>query len=348
MEIVFKVTTTPTPATPLVAHTNFQQHYSGVNSGMAWAELTPAIRQATEKFVLDYVGTAFYDYLAGEFNDGSALSDELEKALQLLQDTVAFYTIYHVLPEKQTVLASMGTVQNNPESGAIPSSQWGWKAKRLSALDNGDAMLDRLLAYMEEQVAALNDEFDLWKDSPAYTLRTSDFFRHTKDLDEFLNIQKSRRSFISLVRFLKQVEEDEIKPILCDDLYSAVLTNLATDENLLLVPYIRRAVAYLGAAAAIPHHRIVIDGDGFRIVSQTDGFDDRRNLTNNTHESAIQALLLRCEEQGRRALSRLVKFLEDNISDYPDYEGSACREKPAPKAHTIIRSDSGTGAIGLF
>jgi len=347
MELVFKVITDPAPAVPLVGDTNFQQHYSGVNTSMAWAELEPAVRQATEKFVLDYIGSELYDDLADKFQDDDTLSDEQAKALQLLQDAVAFYSIYHILPEKNSVVASMGVMQNTPDGGSQPVNQWGWKAKRWSALENADTFLDRLLVYLEKMVTDEVDYFDLWKDSAAYNVKTSDFFRHAAELDEYLNIQRSRRSFISLVRFLKQVETDVIKPLLCDDLYAAMLTAPLSDENALLLPYIRRAVAYLGAAEAIPHHRIVIDGDGFRVVSQTDQFDDRRNLTNNTHESAIQALLLRCEEQGRKAVARLAKFLEDNIADYPDYENSPCREQPASKAHTIVMT-SGGGAVGMF
>lgn len=315
---------------------------------MAWDELTPGIRQATEKYVLDFVGTDFYDTLAASFQAGTTLSDEQAKTLQLLQDAIAYYSIYHVLPEKRSVLASLGVVDNDPSSGSNPSAYPIYLEKRRSALQNGDDFLDRALSYMEQQVAAGDGGFDDWVGSEAYKLKTSDFFRHTAELDEYLNIQKSRRSFISLIRYLKQVEEDVIKPILCDELYALVVASTPLDADAKLLPFIKRAVAYLGAAEAIPHHRIVIDGDGFRVVSYTDGSEDRRNQTNSVHEQAIQALALRCKEQGSRAVAKLVQFLEDNIADYPSYETSTCREKPANKSHSIRQGSDGVGAVGLF
>ncbi len=348
MDLVFKVLTDPAPDVLQVLDTNFQEHYAGVNMSMAWAELAPAVRQATEKFVIPYVGEELYNSLAGLYQASTEMTAEQLKALQLLQDAVAFYTIYHVLPEKNAVVASAGVVQNTPEGGSTPVNQWSWKAKRWSALENADTFLDLLLNYLEKQVIAEKEEFNIWKDSAAYKVKVSDFFRHTAQLDEYLNIQMSRRSFISLVRFMKQIEEDVIKPVLCTELYDAVTGINISEENKLLLPYIRRAVAYLGAAEAVPHHRVCIDGDGFRIVSQTDQFDDRRNLTNNVHESAVQALMQRCEEQGRKAVARLAKFLEDNLSDYPDYEDSDCREKPTRNAHTIIQSADGIGAVGFL
>lgn len=348
MELLFKVTTAPAPSTPLVAHTNFQEHYSGVNRSMAWADLTTAIRQATEKYVLPFIGLDFYNELAGLYQAGTAMSEEQERALELLQDTIAYYSIYHVLPEKNTVLATNGAVQNQPDGGANPTPQWAWKASRWAALENGDAFLDKTLAYMEAQVIANNEDFNLWKNSDAYDVKTSDFFRLTSQVDDYLNIQNSRRSFVSLVRYMRQVEEDVVKPILCTTLYDALLIADPTVPNKKLIPLVRRIVAYLGAYEAIPHHRVVIDGDGFRIVSQTDQFDDRRNLTNNTHENAIQALKDRCEKKGNDAVKELRKFLEDNIADYSSYASSTCREKKQIKSHSITQSPDGIGAVGIF
>ncbi len=345
MQLVFKVITDPAPTTPSVGDTDFKAHYSGVNHSMAWDELTPAIRQATEKFVLDKVGSELYDDIAAKYNAGTSLDAPQAQTLTLLQDCIAFYTIYHILPEKNSVIASMGVVQNAPDGGSVPVNQWGWKAKRWSALENADTFLDRLLNYMEAQVVASVAYFDLWKTSAAYKAKTSIFFKHTSELDEYLNIQRSFRSFISLIRFMQQVEQDVIEPLLCTGLYDAMKATPLSDPNKKLLPLIRRAVAYLGAVEAIPHHRIVVDGDGFRVVSQSDGFDDRRNLTNNTHEAAINALMIRCEKQGREAVARLAKFLEDNVDDYPLYRDSTCREKPASKGHSIVQSADGIGAV---
>lgn len=349
MKLLFKVTTAPTPSVPVIGDTNFQNHYAGVNTSMAWAELTPAIRQATTKFVIPYIGSELYNDLATKFEVDTVLTPEQAAALELLQDTIAFYTIYHILPEKNAVVASNGILQNTPDGGAQPVNQWGWKAKRWAALENGDTFLDTLLQHLESQVAAGVGYFNLWKESPAYKVKTSDFFTQTSQLDDYLNIQASRRSFISLVRFMKQVEEDVIAPLLCSDLYEAILNAAPTPSNKLLLPMIRKAVAYLGAEEAIPHHRIVIDGDGFRVVSQTDQFDDRRNMTNNIHESAIQALKVRCGDQGRKAVAKLAKFLEDNIADYPLYANSPCREAPQrTNANTIIQSSDGIGVVGFL
>lgn len=349
MDLIFKITAGSPSTPPQLGDTNFLEHYTGANRSMAWAEVSPGVRQATEKFVLPYVGTELYDDLAAKFQADDTLTDEQAKSLQLLQDCIAYYTAYHILPERNAFLSSMGVTQNTPTEGsAQPTSQWGWKAKRWNALENGDLFLDKLLAYLEQQVAAGVAYFDLWKDSAAYKVRTSDFFRGTAELDEYLNIQNSRRSFINLVKYLREVEEDVIRPLLCDDQYEALIQGTLDTNQTALRAKVRKAVAYLGLNAAIPHHRIVIDGDGFRVVSQTDQFDERRNQTNNIHEAAIIALATSAEQRGRRYLVELENFLRENADTYPLWRDSTCNTTPTKRGHSVVISPDRVGGVGLF
>lgn len=348
MDLIFKFTTPSPPATPLVGDTNFQEHYAGVNTAMAWSELKPAIRQAIQKYLIPYVGQPMYDDLAAKYNAGTTLTTAQAQALEYLQDAAANYAIYHILPQKTATVASLGIVQQSPEGGAQPVNQWGWQAKRRDALDNGDSALDLLLKYLDKQVKEGVAYFNLWKDSNAYSKKKSDFFRSTEALDDYINMKGSFRTYISLVPFLGQVERRYIKPLLCDELYAAVLATNPTDDNKKLLPLIQTAVAYLGAAEALPHHRVVVDGDGFRVVSFTDGSDDRRNLTNSTHEQAVGALLTKYKESGEMALEALKAFLEANLNTYPTYRDSACREVPKSKDHTLAVSPDRIGTVGLF
>lgn len=348
MDLIFKITA-GTPHSPeQVGDTDFKEHYSGVNHSMAWDELTPAIRQATQKFVLPFVGSELYDDLAAKYQADTALTAAQAQTLEYLQDCVAFYTIYHILPEKQTVVASMGVVQNAPQGGSQPTNQWSWKAKRWSALENGDSFLDKLLTYLEKQVTDAVAYFDLWADSDSYNVKVSNFFRQTSQLDEYLNIKESRRSFISLVKYMRDVEEDVILPLLCTEQFEALKASDLDADGLALRAKVRKAVAFLGLYEAIPHHRIVIDGDGFRIVSQTDQFDDRRNLTNNTHEAAINDLSQRAERKGRQYLAELRVFLKENEGTYTLWRDSTCNAAATVKSHSIVASPDGVGAIGIF
>lgn len=346
MQLIFKPTTIT--ANNTVGDTNLPNHVTGINVSMAWAEMAPAIRQAVQEFVIPFVGESLYNDLAQKYNAGTVLSSAQAQSLEYLQDAAGWYAIYHILPTKASALSSVGVVQNGPEGGASPTSQWAYVTKRLAALNSADSAMDRLLSFLDKQVKAGVAYFDLWKNDTSYSEKKSDFFRQVSDLDNYINIKRSFRSFISIIPYLKQVEGRYLKVLLCNTLYDAVLSASPTANNAKLIPYIREAVAYLGAAEALPHHRVVIDGDGFRFVSQTDGFEERRNTTNLQHTQAVGALLEQYRKIGQGALDNLRLFLEANIDDYPDYRDSSCRELKPNNTKTMYSSTDKIGMVGIL
>lgn len=344
MDLVFKVVTTPAPAVPVVADTNIQDHFTGMNSQFAWKEVKPTIEQATDNYILPFIGEELYSDLASKYQAGTALTTKQARTLQLLQRAVIYYAAYSLMSEKIAALTPLGVVQNTPDGGSVPTNQWSFTEKKLDLLSKADTALDKLLQYLDEQTDAY---FDLFFDSEAAQYKTANWIKHTKDLDEYVNIKQSRRSFVSIVPHIARAERDILEPLLCSTLYNALKTP-TTDAQLVLIPYLKEIAAYKGAAAALPHHRIVIDGDGFRVVSQTDGFTDRRNLTNSVHEQAVGALLTAYHERGDKAIRALMTYLEANLDTYPDYRDSTCRTKPTDKSHGIMASPDGIGAVGIF
>lgn len=343
MQIVFKVVTNPVPTNPVIADTNIQDHYTGMNGQVAWKEVKPTIEQVTDDQIMPFIGEAFYNDLAAKFNAGTALDAAQARALELLQRATIHYAAHALMSDKVAAITSAGIFQNAPE-GANATNQWSFAEKKAHLLAAADTALDQLLEFLEKQTAVY---FELWSDSSEAKNKKSVFFTKTADLDDYINMKKSRRTFVSVVPFLKSAENNIVAPLLCDDLWALVQTP-NTDALRALVPYIKEIVAYKGCAEAVPHHRVVVDGDGFRVVSYSDGFQDRRNQTNSVHEQAVGALLTSYHRRGDEAITRLVKFLEKNLDTYPEYRDSECRTAPKDKSHGIMASPGGIGAVGLF
>lgn len=347
MNYIFKVTNLTPPTVPTVADTNFWQHYAGINQNMAWQEILPTLRTATQNYLLPFIGEELYNDLSIKFVNGTVLTTDQATALEYMQDALAHYTVYELLPHKITALTSSGVMDNTPGESQ-PTNQWRYFEKRLATLASADAALDRLLGHVNKKLAESDPYFDLYKNSDAATHKNSEFIKTAADLGEYLNTKDSRRTFISLIPYIRRAEDQKIKGTFCASLYNLVIAAPNNPLYIPLAPMIKEAVAYLGAAEALPHHRVVVDGDGFRVVSQTDGFQDRRNLTNSMHDQAIGSLLTSYKTRGQDALRRLVAFLEANIDDYPTYRDSTCRSAEPEKGHGIIGPSDGIGAVGVF
>lgn len=342
MQIVFKVSGSPTVAQ--VGDTNFQSHYAGINTAMAWQEVSPIVRQTTQEHILPFLGSAWYDDIAAKYNAGTTLSVKEAQALEYLQDSAANYAVYALIPQKGASLAALGVVQQNPDGGSNPSPQWATKSKRWEALNAADSALDRLLSFLLKNKA----DFPLWADSDAFAFKKASFFQEVKDLDDFINMKGSFRTFVSITPYLKRAEERVIRGILCDSLFASVVATPASAANAKLLPFIREAVVYSGAADALPHHRVVVDGDGFRVVTQMDGYDERKNMSNTVQANAISALLEHYKTSAARAITALVAFLEANLDEYPSYRDSSCREKPSKNSKTIYSGGENIGMIAIM
>lgn len=327
MNVVFKLDTGVAAADANVGQSNFKSHYPEVNHSMAWLELLPYIEQATDLFVMPYVGQAMYDAVVNIYQAGTpALSTKQARFLELLQRTVAFYTIFHALPKKLGVVASMGTVVNTPQGGSTPPTQWGFKNQLWSITKDADRFLDDLLEFLQAEVNAGNSEFNAWKTSDAYTEGKSDYFRSTKEFQGYHNIIRSHRTFLALLPYIKKAQDKYILPILGksqhDELATAIKANTATTAQKALIESIRKCLAEWTIYMAVPALTVLIEEDGIKVVSRTDGMDTRNNVASAFYKEAAIGHQTAAEENARTSRADLIRFLYDNEADYPLWTAS--------------------------
>jgi len=353
MELIFKVITPSTSGKDYkIKDTNFKTHFAGAHANMAWEELTPAIRQATRKYILPHIGEELYDDLAAKFNAGDVLSDAQSTALELMQDALAHYVVYYVMPKINISIASMGVQQKSSSEGTSnPANQWSFKGGRWDIMLSADDIFDQLLTFLDKQIKASDAYFDLFKNSEAYNAGVSDFFRSASEVDNYLNIQGSIRSFYALIRYIKKAEQKYILPTLCTDQYSDLATkykeNTLNEEEDALLKMVQQTLAEWALFEAIPHLALVIDSDGFKIVSSTDGMDQRKNMTNTTHEKAIERLKYFAEENGNTFRAELIAHLYKNADTFTLFKASDCFADP-DDANTVFDNPEDIGAVGIF
>lgn len=350
MTLLFKVENPHDADNPVVGDTNFKKHNPTVNISMSWETLEPLIRQATEDYIFPFIGEEWYDEIAEYYDLDAVITDEEKTALQLLQDSIAWYAGMSAMQGLNVTTADMGIQQNSSKEGVShPTTQWAYKDALRNALASADRKLERLLNYLEKNVS----QFTTWSSSDAYNVKTSDFIRRTVQLDEILNIKKSRRSFVALSTWLKRAEYDHLLPILESTTFNTYATKIKagtalTDLEKELVRLCRDVVAFKGLASAVPHLALSIEDDGFRVISHTDGFQDKRNTTNAQHLKLIDALRIDAEKKGETAISCLLAFLYKNKATFTDWADSDAYENMASvKSKEVIYSPNGRGGIML-
>lgn len=323
MKLLFKSAAAETIETT-IGQTNFKEHYPSVEGSMKWKELKTTIRQATQSFVIPLVGAAMYNKLADDYNDTTGLESEQSAVVNFLQDAIAHYTIYKALPYMPFIVSSNGIQKAQPTEGAVAPTFGERKDTRWNAHIDADGYLDEALKLLENTEG---EYWQPWRDHADKNFKTSVVFKTATELDDHLNIQGSRRAFTTLVPYLRKSEESSIEKILGSELLKSLSlvemplnTPINLTEQKLLAELhnrVKKFVAQDGLFIAIPFLTLVIEGDGFKVVSRGDGIEERNGLKHQQHENAILRLRDAARQSAEQYKDDLLTFLWKHKADLP-------------------------------
>lgn len=319
---------------PNVGDKKFNLSFSEVDINTPWAEIEQHSLNAAEFAIIPYIGRDIYNDIADLIEQNSELSASQTEFVRLLRLAVAYHTAVEYFPKKYTHTAAAGIGQNqashfsNAPIAAFKISLW-------DITKSADRHLDKLLSFMESEVAKGNTYFDLWKNSNAYQRAKTPFFRATSEFQQYFNIFNSRATFLALISHISDVCEDIIAPILCDALFiqiaDQISSSIVSEPNTKLLHLIRRAVAPLAIAKAAPYLQIIVEADGLKVVSSTDNMD-KRDAPMRQHQALVQTLADRCNADGLKALNLLKKYIVDNADKYPLYQNTPCHRAATTRA----------------
>jgi hypothetical protein len=190
-----------------------------------------------EEDVIELIGQAVYDralayYKSNDYDpDGDALNDKLVQHIQL---PVAYYA-----SGKFAAHTDIGHGEDGRKvkiDNANEKLPWEWMISRddNAMLNKAHKTMDRLIAFLEKNSTDITE----WKDSSSQKIARSLFINNTKTFNDIFPIDNSRRFFIKIIPFIKEVERKHLLPVLgktrYDDIKAALLSGDYTDEEDLL------------------------------------------------------------------------------------------------------------------
>lgn len=347
MELLFSVDEGYSGDKPSIVHTNFKTHYAAINRNMAWATLEPFVRQATVSHILPYIDRQLYDAMLTEL-DGSPSAGFLE-LIEQLRDALAHYTVADALPHLNVVISDMGVQESNSGDTSFPVSQWRYKTIATNLLRKADLFMDQVLRDIEELAEGGEAVFSDWKETAAYKSGVTGLFETTRDFQEHININNSRRAYLALVPHIRRAEKWAVADLVGNDFYVEMITNLEnddlSDEEDKLIKMLRNFAAWSALNNALPELAVLIEPHGIQVVSDTDGMQ--------TKKSASDAQLLRLQQQCKaemyRGQSEIIRYLYAEVDEFPTWKDSDAYIAPVEddQAAQEPTPDSTTGGIAM-
>lgn len=304
-----------------VGDTDFEQFYPRINTNTDWSLLLPYINDALDMYIIPFIGELFYTTLI-ERSVAQDVTVSETKSLQLLKRATAYYMAMYAYPKEQDLFSDLGVTQNSPEY-AHDTSIAKFKSKLWNLTLTADDHLDALLAFLEVRVKANDSHFNTFKESAAYKNGKSALFRDAFELQEFHNINRSRRTYLSLLPSLADAAELYIIPNIGQGLYSEVVeqfhTNELSEPNQKLLKHLRRVAVKYAIVIASDTEGLLFDNySAVRVVSNPEGMDNRE-VQITARMNARKNARMTTENIAARYLSTMRDFLDANSSDYSTY-----------------------------
>lgn len=316
--MLFKVTTSPTPANPQIKDTEFKKFFPAINRGTEWCTIEPFVQQAEDNEIIPAIGLDFYNILNDEYQaNGTIANDTKAYTFRLLRTALAYFAMYKSLPQLTLRIGDAGTNENTTD-GTAPVRQWVYNGSRWEIVKTAYLYLDMALEHMEKQVKAENTDYDAFKDSDAYTVSIELLIANAREFQQYYNIKTSRRAYTALRPYIRKAEELKLKDVLYelyDEIKEQIADDSLSDENTALLPDIKRLLAEYTLIYAIPDINFINDGEGWMISENN--YDSR--LTPNQIDKSLQHLQTRAESNAAQYEIVLKNVLYSNLDDYPTF-----------------------------
>jgi hypothetical protein len=220
-------------------------------------KLWPFIEQAERKYIFPLLESDLYDDLQKFYNDhdnwtsGSGddqtKTAELVRLIRIAEMNLAYFIGFDVL----NIITSASGFQRTGDTDNFKGLYKYQEENLRKYFENtGYNGLDDVLKYIEANI----EHFPEWEHTTNYTVRKAAIIKDAETFDRICFINNSRLTFLRLQRYITEVIDFEIKPLLATE-WATLMTELAKEDPApkysALVPEIQKPLAYLSCAILI-------------------------------------------------------------------------------------------------
>lgn len=296
------------------------RNYFPVSVNLSIENLAPYIGKVEERFIVDILGQAEFDNLAEAFEDDT-MDAAQEAILPICQRAIANLGYLAYMPIGNAYFSDYGILVGQTDKTA-PASQWRLRDIRNSFAYEGFTALEDLLIFLW---ASEEDSYPDWEVSDNRAKHRDTVILSAREFNNYFWIDDSYQLFRMMKPTLRNVQRYYIRPVLGDDLYEEILTQIREDalsegNAFLLQEYIAPAAALFTFFEAAPRLRLDIGEFG---ITQRQTSD---KLTEDVHKPATDIAygdgILSAESRGQTFIADLREYLYANHASFPLYEAS--------------------------
>lgn len=285
------------------------------------------LRQHMEDFELIQIshlfGLTFYSTINARYNNGvpnPALTEQEQHLITLLQGGIVRLAFVKAIPSLISSFEGSGFYQAS-SSNSKPLYEWQKLDIENVYLEDGWNAIGAAQRYLFSNRDTT--AFATWKNSEAEKKTRALFITSAAKFSDYVEIGSSQRTFEALKSIIKEVELLRIKPILGDELFNSLKTNLLTAEpngkHEIAINYINHATANLSLASALVKLEFKMDEEGARVVSVSATSAGKAKVKTPGEDMRKLQTIEACKQSAQEFMADLRTYLNQNPTDFGGY-----------------------------
>ena len=316
---------------PLIKTTEELKENVPINGSFTYDNVLPYVNEVERDFIIPVISRPQYIVLHAAYNAGTATAKQLE-LLSLLQIAISNFAFMLYIPTGQIQISDSGIhiISNETKKTAF---EWQIRGAQRRFLNAGFAAIEPVYEFLEENKA----EFPVWVASSAFSFFKESFINTAKDFTLYVDkMNNSRRMFMAVKSSIRRVEEFVIKNTIGIPLYTVlkaqILVGTISEDNKILLGYIKPAVAHLAFAQSIIDMALTIDEYGISVYNTNATLSV--DAIGPASSELLNNLLVSNNAAGEGYLDQLRRFLLANAATYPLFP-----LPPAGSSAQVINTD---------
>ena len=304
--------------------------YVPVDVNMDFATVQPAVEEAEQIFIKDLLGDYYpvYQGLYDTYYAGlpTAATEPLKDLMPYVQRALAYYTMYLSVENLGVNIGDSG-IQQQSGQNSQPAPRWKVRALQLKYLMQADRFADQLLEFLENTASAILYQ-EWFEDAVANTKMSGAIVYSTKIASKYIDINNSRRVFLRLKKRITEIEQHNVRRLICKDQYDELVTQIRTgslsSENSALIAHLESYISKRALYLTLPSLAVQVSHEGITMFSSNDSVVSEQVAPPRQIED-LKRSLKDAEWNGfDDDEAKIRQFIEDNIADYPLIMASTC------------------------
>jgi hypothetical protein len=309
------------------------------NTLKAFAQLSGTIDFNAVKSTIDFVenqhiipviGKEQYEELNQEFQNATSetsLPDRLKNLLKFCRSVVGPWLCYYYAPKADVQLSDAG-VRRQETSTSKTAYQYQVKQFIEAALLEAELSTEFLLNYLEDNLT----DFPLWSSSDQFKEYRSLFIKTGREMNRYFHTASPSRNYFAMKNKMHDVEQVNIKKFLGEDLFEALKTKDAGDQNFTtkekeLLHLLKKSIAAFTVSFSIPLLNVRISGNGLTVAADVPrSSNDEMSSRSNANNEAISLIMKQSASTGEMWLDQAKKYLLANPTDFSTWPGNITPE----------------------